>query len=68
MYDSILEEFDDEAVRAPEEDEGFVVKAVVEIDIADDDAELEVAETAADAEVPLKLDEEELLSLSDDTE
>jgi RNA polymerase primary sigma factor len=68
LYDSILEEFDDEAVRAPEEDEGFVVQAVVEIDIADDDAELDVAETAADVEVPLKLDEEELLSLSDDSE
>jgi RNA polymerase primary sigma factor len=68
LYDSLLEEFDDEAVRAPEEDEGFVVQAVVEIDIADDDAELDVADTAADAEVPLKLDEEELLSLSDDAE
>ena len=68
MYDSILEEFDDEAVRAPEEDEGFVVAAVVEIDVADDDVELDVVETAADAEVPIKLDEEELLSLSDETE
>jgi RNA polymerase primary sigma factor len=68
LYDSILEEFDEDAVRAPEEDEGFVVQAVVEIDIADDDAELDVAETAADVEVPVKLDEEELLSLSDDSE
>jgi RNA polymerase primary sigma factor len=68
LYDSLLEEFDDEAVRAPEEEEGFVVQAVVEIEIADDDAELDVADTAADADAPAKLDEEELLSLSDDSE
>jgi RNA polymerase primary sigma factor len=68
LYDSLLEEFDDEAVRAPEEEEGFVVQTVVELDIADDDAELDVADAATDAEVPLKLDEEELLSLSDDSE
>ena len=68
MYDSLLEEFDEEAVRTPEEEEGFAAQAVAEIDIVDDDAELDVVETAADAEVPAKLDEEELLSLSDDTE
>ena len=65
---SLLEDFDEDAVRTPEEDEGFAVQAVAEIDIADDDAELDVVETAADAEVPAKLDEEELLSLSDDNE
>jgi len=68
LYDSLLEEFDDEAVRTPEEEEGFTVTAVAEIDVVDDDAELDVVETAADVDVPLKLDEEELLSLSDDTE
>jgi len=68
LYESILEEFDDEAVRAPEEEEGFVAAAVTDIDIAEDDGELDVVDTAADVEVPLKLDEEELLSLSDDTE
>jgi RNA polymerase primary sigma factor len=68
LYDSILEEFDDEAVRVPEEDEGFAVQAVAEIDIVEDDAELDVVETAADVDVPLKLDEEEILTLSGDTE
>ena len=43
MYDSLLEDFDEEAVRAPEEEEGFTVQAVAEIDIVDDDAELDVA-------------------------
>lgn len=68
MYDSLLEEFDEDAVRTPEEEDGFAVQAVVEIDIAEDDGELDVADTAADVDVPLKLDEEELLSLSDDNE
>jgi RNA polymerase primary sigma factor len=68
LYESLLEDFDDEAVRAPEEDEGFAVAAVAEIELVDEDAELDVVETAADVEVPLKLDEEELLGLSDDNE
>jgi RNA polymerase primary sigma factor len=68
LYDSLLEEFDDDRVRTPEEDEGFAVQAVAELDLPEDDAELEVAETATDAEVPAKIDEEELLSLGDDTE
>jgi len=68
LYDSLLEDFDEEAVRAPEEEEGFTVQAVAEIDIVDDDAELDVAETPADVEVPAKLDEEDLLSLGDDGE
>ena len=36
--------------------------------LTDDDAEIDVVETAADVDVPPKLDEEELLSLGDDTE
>ena len=68
MYDSLLEEFDEDAVRTPEEDEGFAAQAVAEIELTDEDPDLEVAETAADVDVPAKLDEEELLSLGDDTE
>src|SRR5262245_27349226 len=68
LYETLLEEFDDEAVRTPEEDEGFVAQAVTELDVVDEDAELDVVETATDVDVPLKLDEEELLSLSDDAE
>ncbi len=68
MYDSLLEDFDDEVVRAPEEEEGFTAQAVAEIDLADDPAELEVVETVADADAAPKLDEEDLLSLGDDNE
>jgi RNA polymerase primary sigma factor len=67
LYDTLLEEFDEEVVRTPEDDEGFAVQSVAEIDIVDDDAEIDVVENA-DAEIPAKLDEEELLSLGDDTE
>jgi RNA polymerase primary sigma factor len=68
LYDSLLDEFDDEAVRAPEEEDGFTAQAVAEIELVEEDAELDVVETAADAEVPLKLDEEDLLVLGDDAE
>jgi RNA polymerase primary sigma factor len=64
LYHSLLEDFDDEAVRTPEEDDGFAVQAVAEIEIGDD-AEIDVADTA-DADAPAKLEEEELLSLGDD--
>jgi RNA polymerase primary sigma factor len=68
LYETILEEFDDEAVRTPEDDEGFAAQAVAEIELADPDVELDVAETPADADAVAKLDEEELLSLADDGE
>jgi RNA polymerase primary sigma factor len=68
LYDSLLEEFDDDAVRTPEDDEGFTAQAVAEIELVEEDTEIEVVENATDAEVPAKLDEEELLSLGDDTE
>ena len=41
MYDSLLEEFDEDAVRTPDEEDGFAVQAVVEIDIAEDDGEID---------------------------
>jgi RNA polymerase primary sigma factor len=46
LFDTLLEDFDEDRVRTPEEDEGFAVQAVAELDLADDDAELEVAETS----------------------
>lgn len=68
MYDALLEEFDDDAVRAPEDDEGFAAQAVAELELEDDGADLEVVDNAADAEVPTKLDDEELLGLGEDGE
>jgi RNA polymerase primary sigma factor len=68
LYDSLLEEFDEDAVRTPEDDDGIAAQAVAEIELVDEDADLEVVENAGEADVPAKLDEEELLSLGEDTE
>jgi len=68
LYETLIEEFDEDRVRTPEDDEGFAAQAVAELELADDDAELEVADTAADADAPAKIDEEELLSLGDENE
>src|SRR5687768_16649278 len=64
----MLEEFDEEAVpRTSEDDEGFVAQAVVELDLEEGE-DLEVAATG-DADVPAKVEEEDLLSeLAADTE
>ena len=68
MYDPLLEEFDDEAVaRAPEDDEGFAAQAVAELDLEEGE-DLEVVDGAADAEVPVKLEEDILSSLGDEAE
>ncbi len=64
----MLDEFDDDAVRTPEEDEGFAVQAVAELELDDDTADLDVVDGAADAETPVKLDDEELMSLGEDGE
>ena len=67
MYDPLLEEFDEDAVaRAPDEEEGFAAQAVAELDLEEGE-DLETAD-AADADAPVKLDEDILSSLSDDTE
>src|SRR5687768_4563745 len=63
----MLDEFDDEAVRTPDEDEGFAVQAVAELELDDDTADLDVVD-GAEAEAPVKLDDEELMSLSEDGE
>jgi len=68
LFDAMLDEFDDDAVRTPEEDEGFAVQAVAELELDDDTADLDVVDGAADAEAPVKLDDEELMSLGEDSE
>jgi RNA polymerase primary sigma factor len=67
LFDAMLDEFDDEAVRTPDEDEGFAVQAVAELELDDDTADLDVVD-GAEAETPVKLDDDELLSLSEDGE
>ncbi|MGI8982510.1 MAG: sigma-70 family RNA polymerase sigma factor [Pirellulaceae bacterium] len=67
MYDPLLEEFDEEAVaRAPDEEEGFAAQAVAELDLEEGE-DVETAD-AADADAPVKLEEDLLNSLSDEAE
>ena len=69
MYDSLLEDFDDDVVRSPEDEDGFAAQAVTDIDLVEDDPDLDVVDHAGDADVPVKLDDDEdLLSLGDDGE
>jgi RNA polymerase primary sigma factor len=69
LYDALLEEFDDDAVPRPAEDEeGFAAQAVVEMELDEGD-DLEVAGAPGDAEVSVKVEEEDLLSdLASDNE
>lgn len=67
MFDALLEEFDDDAVRTPEDDEGFAAQAVAELELEDADG-LDPVDPAADGDVNVKIDEEELLALGEDTE
>ena len=57
MFDTLLDEFDDDAVRTPEEEDGFAVQAVAELDIDDD---LDTNDTAEPDDA--KLEEEELIA------
>jgi RNA polymerase primary sigma factor len=68
LYDSLLEDFDDDVVRSPEDEEGFAAQAVAEIEISDEDSDLEVVDNQADTDTTAKIDEEELLGLGDDSE
>ena len=67
LYDTLLDDFDDDAVRTPEDDEGFAAQAVAELELEDTD-ELLVVDTTADGDATVKIDEDELLALSDDSE
>lgn len=67
MFDALLDEFDDDSVRTPEDDEGFAAQAVAELELEDGDG-IDPVDPAADGDVNLKIDEEELLALGEDTE
>lgn len=69
MYDALLDDFEDDAPRAREED--FVGPSVAELDVEDVelDDDLVLPDGAVDAEAAIKVDEDEdLVSSSDDTE
>ena len=71
MYDALLDEFEDDSPRAPDEEESFALQplAEVEVDDVDDDVELEPVDGATDADVAAKAErEDDLLAVLDDNE
>jgi RNA polymerase primary sigma factor len=68
LYDALLDEFEDDVTHRHDDEEGFVAAAVSEdIDEVDDD--LDPLDGAVDAEVSLKVeDDDELLASVDDNE
>ncbi|MFO0868487.1 MAG: sigma-70 family RNA polymerase sigma factor [Pirellulales bacterium] len=69
MYDALLEEFEDDSTRTPEEEEGFSLQPLAEVEVEEVDDELEPVEGGVDQDVPVKLDDEgDLLAGLDDNE
>jgi RNA polymerase primary sigma factor len=70
LYDALLDDFEDDPTRTPEDDEAFAIPPVAEVDVEElDDEDLEVVDPVVDADAVLKSpDEEELLLVLDDNE
>ena len=68
MYDALLEEFEDEVIRTPDDEESLRSLPLEEVDDSDDD-DLVEPPTEAEPEVQeLKEDEDLLAGIEDDTE
>ena len=66
MFDALIDEFEEDPTRAPEEEEGFAIQPVAEVDVEEIEDDLEVVvDGPVDQDVPLKPEEveEELLSI-----
>ena len=71
MFDALIDEFEEDPTRAPEEEEGFAIQPVAEVDVEEIEDDLEVVvDGPVDQDVPLKPEEveEELLSILADNE
>ena len=69
MYDALLEEFEDDSPRTPEEEEGFPLQPLAEVEVEEVDDELEPVDAVVDSEIVVKPDEEgDLLAVLDDNE
>jgi len=70
LYDSLLDEFEDDPTRAPEEEEGFAIPPVADMEVDElDEDDLEVVDAPVEQDLAMKAnDEEDLLSVLDDNE
>ena len=69
MYDALLEEFEDDTTRTPEEEDGFALQPLAEVEVEEVDDEFEPVDGAVDQDVQVKVDDEgDLLAGLDDNE
>ncbi len=68
MYDALLEDFEDDATRTTDDEEGLQSIALDEVDDSDDDDDLVDASGDGDADTTLQDAEEDLLAGVDDNE
>ena len=69
MYDALLEEFEDDPSRAPEEEEGFPLQPLAEVEVEEVDEDLEPVDGPVEQEVAIKPEEEgDLLAGLDENE
>ncbi|MFM7070983.1 MAG: sigma-70 factor domain-containing protein, partial [Planctomycetota bacterium] len=72
MYDALLEEFDDDATRSPEDEETFALQPLAEVEVEEVDDELgpvEGTENVVETDISVKLDDDgDLLAEFDDNE
>jgi RNA polymerase primary sigma factor len=69
LYDALLEEFEDDSTRTPDEEEGFALQPLAEVEVEEVDDELEPVEAVVDSEIVVKPEDEgDLLAVLDDNE
>jgi len=69
LYDALLEEFEDDPTRTTEDEEGFPIQPLAEVEADEVEDELEAVDGPAEREVTIKVDEEpDLLTALDDNE
>jgi len=69
LYDALLEEFEDDSTRTPEEEDGFAIQPLAEVEVEEVDDELEPVDGPVDQDVTVKVDEDgDLLAGLDDNE
>jgi len=68
LYDALLEEFEDEAIRTPDDEESLRSLPLEEVDDTDDDDLVEPPREAEPEVQELKEDEDLLAGIEDDTE
>jgi RNA polymerase primary sigma factor len=68
LYDTLLDEFEEDTARTPEEDENFAGTALAEVDETDDDDDLDEIASDANEKAKAATEEDDLLTVIDDND